>query len=118
MTLALAITLFVLGTAGAFVAGLLGVGGAIVMIPLLLYVPPLLGVGALDMRSVTGVTIVQVFVAALSGMIAHRRGRAVHLRLAWIGGTAMAIGMLTGADSSGSQPEPGRQFFGEWGVWP
>ena len=47
MTLALALTLFVLGTAGAFVAGLLGVGGAIVMIPLLLYVPSFLGVGTL-----------------------------------------------------------------------
>src|SRR5438105_2049682 len=91
--------------ADAAVAGLLGVGGAIVMIPLLLYVPPLLGVGALDMRSVTGVTIVQVFVAALSGMIAHRRGRAVHLRLAWIGGTAMAIGMLSGALVSALVPD-------------
>jgi len=36
MTLALA----VLGFVGAIVAGMLGVGGAIVMIPLLLYVPP------------------------------------------------------------------------------
>src|SRR5262249_43928211 len=70
---------------------------AIVMIPLLLYVPPLLDVGALDMRLVAGVTMVQVFVAALSGMLAHRRHGAVHGRLAWIGGTAMAAGTLTGA---------------------
>ena len=97
MTLALALTLFVLGTMGAFVAGLLGVGGAIVMIPLLLYVPPLLHVGALDVKSVTGVTMVQVFVAAVSGMIAHRRGRAVHGPLVWIGGATMACGSLAGA---------------------
>ena len=38
-------------------------------------------------------------------MIAHRRGRAVHLRLAWIGGTAMAIGMLTGALVSALVPD-------------
>src|SRR5437867_6780839 len=97
MTLALTLTLTSLGFVGAIVAGLLGVGGAIVMIPLLLYVPPLLGVGALDMKSVAGVTMAQVFVAALSGMIAHRRHRAVHARLAWIGGTAMATGSLIGA---------------------
>jgi uncharacterized membrane protein YfcA len=97
VTLAFAITLVVLGTAGAFVAGLLGVGGAIVMIPLLLYVPPLLGVGALDMKSVAGITMVQVFVAAISGMLAHRRGRAVHWPLVWIGGISMGGGSLAGA---------------------
>ena len=97
MSFALALTLFVLGTTGAFVAGLLGVGGAIVMIPLLLYVPPLLGVGLLDMKAVAGITMVQVFVAAVAGMIAHRRGRAVHGRLVWIGGISMACGSLAGA---------------------
>jgi uncharacterized membrane protein YfcA len=97
VTLALALTLFVLGTAGAFVAGLLGVGGAIVMIPLLLYVPSFLGVGTLDMKSVAGITMVQVFVAAVSGVIAHRRGRAVHWPLVWIGGVSMACGSLAGA---------------------
>jgi uncharacterized protein len=100
-----ALTLAGLGFVGAIVAGMLGVGGAIVMIPLLLYVPPLLGVGALDVKSVAGVTIVQVFVAALSGMIAHRRHRAVHARLAWIGGAAMAVGTLTGALLSAWVPD-------------
>jgi uncharacterized membrane protein YfcA len=101
LTVSLALTLLALGTVGAFVAGLLGVGGAIVMIPLLLYVPPALGVGTLDMKSVSGITMVQVFVAAVSGMIAHRRGRAVHGRLVWIGGVAMACGSLVGAVASG-----------------
>src|SRR5436190_21564604 len=97
MTLAFALTLVGLGFSGAIVSGMLGVGGAIVMIPLLLYVPPLLGVGALDMKSVAGITIVQVFVAAISGMLAHRRGRAVHWPLVWIGGTSMGCGSLAGA---------------------
>lgn len=97
MTLALVLTLFLLGVVGAFVAGLLGVGGAIVMIPLLLYVPPLLGVGRLDMKTIAGVTMVQVFVAAMSGMLAHRRSRAVHGELVWIGGLSMALGSLGGA---------------------
>ena len=43
MTARLIFVLGGLGFVGAFVSGLLGVGGAIVMIPLLLYAPPLLG---------------------------------------------------------------------------
>jgi uncharacterized membrane protein YfcA len=97
--------LFVLGVVGSFVSGLVGVGGAIVMIPLLLYVPPLLGVGRLDVKTVAAVTMVQVFVAAVSGMIAHGRHRAVNRRLAWVGGTAMAAGSLAGAVVSKYVPE-------------
>jgi len=93
-------TLFVLGALGAFVSGLTGVGGAIVMIPLLLYVPPLLGVGHLDVKTVAAITMVQVFVAAASGVIAHGRHRAVNRRLATTGGLAMAAGSLIGAVAS------------------
>ena len=97
MTLGLLAVLPVLSLAGAVVSGLLGVGGAIVMIPLLLYGPPLLGVGDLDMRAVSAITMVQVFVAAVSGMLAHRRHRGVNARLALVGGVAMSAGSLTGA---------------------
>lgn len=100
MTLALALTLLVLGLLGAFVAGLLGVGGAIVMIPLLLYVPPFLDVGRLDVKAVAGVTMTQVLVAAAAGMLAHRRHGAVDQRLAWVGGGWMALGSLAGALAS------------------
>jgi uncharacterized protein len=93
--------LFVLGVIGAFVSGLTGVGGAIVMIPLLLYVPPLLGVGELDVKAVAAITMVQVFVAAASGVVAHGRHRAVNRRLAAAGGLAMAAGSLAGAVASG-----------------
>ena len=97
MTAPLAVTLTLLGLVGAFLAGLLGVGGAIVMVPMLLYAPSLLGLGALDMKAVAGITIVQVLVAALSGVVAHHRMRVVHTELAWLGGPAMAAGSLSGA---------------------
>ena len=48
MNWSLLATLLALGLGGGFLSGLLGLGGAIFMIPLLLYVPPLLGVGLLD----------------------------------------------------------------------
>src|SRR5436853_393032 len=89
-----------LSLGGAFVSGLVGVGGAVVMIPLLLYVPPLVGVGRLDVKTVTAVTMVQVFVAAVSAVLVHRRRRAVRTDLAVLGGLAMAAGSLTGAVAS------------------
>jgi uncharacterized membrane protein YfcA len=101
VTLSFAATLAALGLGGAFVSGLLGVGGAIVMIPLLLYVPLAVGAGELDMKAVAGITMVQVFVAAAAGMLAHRRHRAVSARLAWVGGVAMSAGSLAGAIASG-----------------
>lgn len=105
MSLAFTAVLLVLGAAGAFVSGLVGVGGAIVMIPLLLYGPPLIGVGALDVKSVAAITMVQVFVAAVSGMIAHGRHRAVNRRLAVVGGVTMAGGSLVGAVASKYLPD-------------
>lgn len=100
MTPAFAPTLALLGFAGAFVSGLVGVGGAIVMIPLLYYVPPLLGVGSLPMREVSGVTMVQVLAASLVGTWTHGRHAAVHRGLALTGGLAMAAASLTGAIAS------------------
>jgi uncharacterized protein len=105
VTASLAVTLTALGVTGAFVSGLLGVGGAIVMIPLLLYVPPLLGVGALDVKAVSAVTMAQVFVAALAGMLAHRRHRAVNADLAWVGGAAMGAASFAGALASRWVPD-------------
>ncbi len=100
MTVPFALTLTSLGLVGAFVAGLLGVGGAIVMVPLLLYVPPLLGLAELDMKAVAGITMVQVLAAAASGVFAHARMRAVHGELVWLGGPTMAAGSFVGAVAS------------------
>lgn len=101
MTVGFLVALVALSLVGAFVSGLVGVGGAIVMIPLLLYGPPLLGAGRLDARTVTAVTMVQVFVAAVAGVIVHRRRRAVRPDLSLLGGAVMAGGSLTGAIASG-----------------
>lgn len=100
MTLAFAVTLIGLGFIGAFVSGLVGVGGAIVMIPLLFYVPPFLGVGSLDIKDVAGVTMAQVLVASALGAWTHGRQAMVHRGLALLGGTSMALGAFIGAIAS------------------
>jgi uncharacterized protein len=97
VTVALPLVLFALAFCGAFVSGLVGVGGAIVMIPLLYYVPPLLGAGELTIKEVAGLSMTQVLAAAIVGAWSHGRHAFVHRRLALIGGTAMAVGALLGA---------------------
>jgi len=100
VTLALALLLFGLAFCGAFISGLVGVGGAVVMILLLYYVPPLLGAGQLPIQEVAGLSMTQVLAAALMGAWSHGRHALVHHRLAWTGGTAMAGGALLGALAS------------------
>lgn len=100
MTLAFAVTLLLLGLSGAFVAGLLGIGGAMVMIPLLLYVPPALDVGRLSMKAVGGITMVQVVAATLTATLAHYRYQAVNRQIAWVGGASMGLASLVGAMGS------------------
>ena len=87
--------LVILGFGGAFLSGLVGVGGAIVMIPLLLYVPPLVGLEDLGIKAVAGITIVQVFAASVVGLVGHRASvdRALLLAL----GPAMVGASLAGA---------------------
>lgn len=62
-----------LGLVGGFVSGLLGLGGAVLMVPLLLFVPPLVHQPALSMRVVAAISIVQVFFSALSAVLVHWR---------------------------------------------
>jgi uncharacterized protein len=100
VTVALAVLLFGLAFCGAFVSGLVGVGGAIVMIPLLYYVPPLLGAGELSIQEVAGLSMTQVLAAAIVGARSHGRHALVHHRLAWTGGPAMAAGALLGGLAS------------------
>lgn len=91
------LTLVCLGLGGGFLSGLLGLGGAIFMIPLLLYVPPLLGVGQLDMKQVAAISMVQVLAASFSGMIVHNKNRFVSKPVLLYMGICNAIGNLAGS---------------------
>jgi uncharacterized membrane protein YfcA len=91
------VLLMALGAIGAFIAGLVGIGGAIVMIPLLLYVPPLFGRPALGIHEASGISMVQVAAAAVTGMLAHRRAGAVDGPLtAYLGGSMLVASLLGG----------------------
>ena len=89
--------LLVLGLIGGFFSGLLGLGGAIIMVPLLLYVPPVFHLAALNMKVVAGVSTIQVFASAASGVVFHRKKRAVSIPVILFMGVPSAIAGLLGA---------------------
>lgn len=91
------VALFLIGLIGAFFSGLLGLGGAIILVPLLLYVPPLIGVGTLDMKQVAGITIIVVFASALSGLIVQNKNRLVSKSLVAVMGITAVIAAFIGA---------------------
>jgi uncharacterized membrane protein YfcA len=90
-----------LGLLTGFLSGMLGIGGGIVMAPLLLYVPPLFGFESLPMRMVAGLTIVQGLVACISGALSHRQFRMVSGRLTLHMGISIFIAAMVGGAGAG-----------------
>lgn len=87
-----------LGIFAGFISGMLGIGGGIVMAPLLLYVPSWFGFPPLPMRDVAGLTIVQGMVACLSGALTHKKFHFVSNRLTgWMGITIFLTALAGGA---------------------
>ncbi|MHB1005120.1 MAG: sulfite exporter TauE/SafE family protein [Chloroflexota bacterium] len=78
------IVLLVIGFIGGVASGLLGIGGGIIMVPLLAYV------GGLPFHSATTISIAQVFVGAVSGVQRHYR----------LGTISPKIGLVLGVGSA------------------
>ena len=85
-----------LGLVAGFLSGLLGIGGGIIMAPLLLYVPPLFGFEPLPMRLVAGLTMVQGLIACVAGGIVHRRFKFVSGELSLYMGVSIFVASLAG----------------------
>lgn len=100
MNVPLLTALTMIGFGSSFLSGLLGIGGAAVLIPLLLYGPPALGVGAVDVRDVSGISSVQILAASLFGLIAHGRRGAADRRLILTLGVSNGLAALAGAFTS------------------
>ncbi len=94
--------LFLLGVGACvgFLSGLLGIGGGIVMFPLLLYVPPLLHLPPIDVKSVTGLTMVQGFFSALTAVFYYHKNALVNKQLVLTLGLSLFLSSLAGALAS------------------
>jgi uncharacterized protein len=80
----------------SIVSGTLGIGGAVLLIPMYLYVPPLFGV-ELTVAEITGMTSVQVFFAAAMSAFTHHKKGGFNKRLALLIGVPMVSAALIGA---------------------
>jgi uncharacterized protein len=77
----LTLFLIAIGLVVGILSGMLGIGGGIIMAPLLLYLPALLGLPSFDVKIITGLTMVQGLVGSISGYFAHRKHRIIHKSL-------------------------------------
>ena len=109
--------LLLVGAAVGFLSGLLGIGGGIVMFPLLLYVPPLLGFSGIDVKSITGLTMIQGFFSALTAMFYYNKNSLVNKSLVLTLGFSLFLSSLIGALVSKKIPDgPLLMVFGTLAV--
>ncbi|CAM4004365.1 sulfite exporter TauE/SafE family protein [Cohnella lubricantis] len=108
MDIVLIIIMLALGLVGSFFSGLLGIGGAIINYPLLLYIPPLFGEASFTTHEVSSISMFQVFFSSLAGVIAFRRrskrgkaSGAVNKGLVIYMGASILVGSLIGGFVSG-----------------
>ena len=95
------LTIFLIGLIGSYGSGMLGIGGAIINFPMLLYIPPLLGLPAFTAHEVAGISAIQVMFASIAGVWAYRKGDYLHKPLIFYMGSAILVGSFVG--SYGSQ---------------
>ncbi|HEV8535915.1 MAG TPA: sulfite exporter TauE/SafE family protein [Candidatus Limnocylindria bacterium] len=95
----------VAGLVASFLSGLLGIGGGLVLTPLLLYLPPLLGGAPIPVKIVTGLTIVQAISGGLLGTLRHRAYGNVSPKLVWLMGPPSAAASFVGAIVSRRTPD-------------
>lgn len=108
ISILLLLVMVLLGVAGSFLAGMFGIGGAIINYPLLLFVPPALGLAGFTTLEVSAISMFQVFFSALSGVFAMQLTRkkkpespGVHRKLVIYMGSSILAGSLLGGLASG-----------------
>lgn len=94
------VTIFAIGLIGSFLSGMLGIGGAIIKFPMLLYIPPLLGFTAFTSHQVTGISSIEVVFASLAGVLAYKGGKYLNKTLILTMGVGIVIGSLCGSFTS------------------
>ncbi|MEO8399699.1 MAG: sulfite exporter TauE/SafE family protein, partial [Ignavibacteriaceae bacterium] len=81
----------------SIISGILGLGGAVILIPAYLYLPQFFGINFLDIKTISGLTSVQVFASSLMGVLIHKKHGSVEKNLLYFIGIPMALSALLGA---------------------
>lgn len=96
------LTIALLAFSTSILGGMIGIGGAVILIPAFLIVPPLLGQPPMDMHVVSGITSVQVFASSLLGAVLHRQRGAFDMRVVLAIGIPLMLASFVGAQLSGA----------------
>lgn len=107
MDFAFIITIFTIGFVGAFISGMVGIGGSVINYPMLLYIPPLLGVTSLTTHEVSGIGAIQVLFATIGGVWAYRKSGFLNRSLTVYMGSSILIGSTIGSYGSHFMTEKG-----------
>jgi uncharacterized membrane protein YfcA len=94
---ALYAVLATVGLCGGFFAGWVGLGGGIILAPLLLYLPLIVGMPPFDIKEVARLTMLQSLCSTAAAGLAHRRARQVSGPLVRWMGAIIAVASLSGA---------------------
>ena len=105
MHAALYLFLIVAGAIVGFFSGLLGIGGGILMFPLLLYLPPVFGLDPVGVKNITGLTMIQGFFASLVAMFFYNKHNLVNKPLVLTLGLSLFMSSLTGSFISKMVPD-------------
>ncbi|URV79380.1 sulfite exporter TauE/SafE family protein [Bacillus velezensis] len=100
MGISFILLIFLIGLVGSFMSGMLGVGGAIINYPLLLYIPVLFGFTGFNAHQVSGIVAVQVFFCNIIRCMGYRKGGYLNKELITIMGLSILIGSLMGGYGS------------------
>jgi uncharacterized membrane protein YfcA len=87
----------------SFTNGILGAGGAILFLPLALYVLPPLGT-KLEPHLITALSLTQGVCAFAAGGVAYARRGQVSFRQLWLSGPAIGVGAMAGGVVSAAAP--------------
>lgn len=100
MDSAFMLTIFLIGFIGSFLSGMVGIGGAIIKYPMMLFIPPLLGFAAFSPHEVAGISAVEIFFATIAGVWAYRKSGFLNKTLILYMGGAILIGSFIGGYGS------------------
>lgn len=89
--------MLLIGIFGGFISGLVGIGGAIIIYPAILLLPPLFGAPTYSAYIASGLTSSQVFFSTLSGSIKARKKPEFSPQLVIYMGGGMIVGSVFGA---------------------
>ncbi|PEJ59132.1 hypothetical protein CN692_06540 [Bacillus sp. AFS002410] len=99
--------LLLIGFIGSFISGMVGIGGAIINFPMLLYFPSLLGFSPFTAHQVSGIVAIQVFFATIGGVLSYRKSGYLNKTIILYMGTSVLLGSFIGGFGSNLLSEEG-----------